>query len=82
MKAFYGLMLEEQKEDRTYQFNAPLGAKFDEVKEVLDIFKSMIEEMAKNALEKENQDKQLNEEASVSLETSVNEVKEDDGSTS
>lgn len=53
MKAFYGLMLETQKEERTYQFNAPVGVSFDEVKEVLDVFKSMIEEMAKNALEKE-----------------------------
>jgi len=76
MKAFYGLMLETKKEERTYQFNAPIGVSFDEVKEVLSIFQSMIEEMASNAIDKENKDKQLSEEDSVPI------VKEDDGSTS
>lgn len=52
MKAFYGLMLEEKKEERTYQFNAPIGVSFEEVKNVLDIFKSMIDEMDKKESEK------------------------------
>lgn len=77
MKAFYGLMLETQKEERTYQFNAPIGVSFDEVKEVLDLFKSMIEEMAKKAIEKEEKEKQESE-----IVEPISEVKEDDGITS
>lgn len=78
MKAFYGLMLETTKEERTYQFNAPIGAAFDEVKDVLDLFKSMIEEMAKNALEKEKQET----EAVSDVVEPVITPKEDDGTTS
>ncbi len=76
MKAFYGLMLETQKEERTYQFNAPIGVSFDEVKEVLDLFKSMIEEMQSKALEKEKQQSEVE-----IIEPSID-VKEDDGTTS
>jgi len=78
MKAFYGLMLETQKEERTYQFNAPIGVSFDEVQEVLELFKSMIEEMAKNALEKEKQEA----EAASKVVEPVITPKEDDGTTS
>jgi hypothetical protein len=81
MKAFYGLMLETTKEERTYQFNAPIGVQFDEVKEVLDLFKSMIIEMAEKALEKEAQDKQLPE-VEVELVEPITPIKEDDGTTS
>ena len=81
MKAFYGLMLETTKEERNYQFCAPIGVKFDEVKEVLDLFKSMIEEMAKKALELESKDKQPEIEVVESVEPSLD-TKEDDGTTS
>lgn len=82
MKAFYGLMLETTKEERTYQFNAPIGVSFDEVKEVLDLFKSMIEEMAKAAIEKENKDKQASEPIAEPIVEPIAEVKEEDGITS
>lgn len=77
MKAFYGLMLETTKEERTYQFNAPIGVSFDEVKEVLDLFKSMIEEMQSKAIEKEKQ----HSESSEVVEPII-EAKEEDGITS
>lgn len=51
MKAFYGLMLETKKEERVYQFNAPIGVSYDEIREVLNLFNGMIDEMAKNAEE-------------------------------
>lgn len=62
MKAFYGLMLEEKKEERTYQFNAPIGVSFEEVKSVLDTFKSMIDEMDKKAAEESKSNDVVNKE--------------------
>lgn len=80
MKAFYGLMLETQKEERTYQFNAPIGVSFDEVKEVLDLFKSMIEEMQNKTLEKEKQES-VSDVIGEEIEPTIT-IKEDDGTTS
>lgn len=77
MKAFYGLMLETQKEDRTYQFNAPIGVQFQEVIEVLDLFRSMVDEMAKKGQEQEKQSKEVAEDNVAAAE-----IKEEDGTTS
>ncbi len=77
MRAFYGLMLETAKEDRTYQFNAPIGVSFEEVKDVLDKFKSMIIEMDNKQSEEANKSK---EDIDNSIE--VIEEKESDGTNS
>lgn len=66
MKAFYGLMLEEKKEERTYQFNAPIGVQFDEVIEILNIFRSMVEDMSSKA--KEQEEKSLKEAADETIQ--------------
>lgn len=78
MKAFYGLILETQKDERTYQFHAPIGVQFDEVISILEVFKGMLEEMAAKAKEQEESKKEIQDASDVVVDA----IKEDDGITS